>query len=153
VSGQQRKVYFTQGHGERDTAGAERDGYNGAAQALGKENYTVETLPLAQKGVVPDDAAVVVVAGPTADFLPGEIDALKKYLEKAGNLFLLLAPPEKPNTPDVTNLIALAHEWGMDVGSNVVIDVSGMGRIFGASEAVPVAIRYPTHPITERFRV
>ena len=31
VSGQQRKVYFTQGHGEKDTTSAERDGYNAIA--------------------------------------------------------------------------------------------------------------------------
>ena len=35
VSGQQQKVYFTQGHGEKDTASAERDGYNAIAAALG----------------------------------------------------------------------------------------------------------------------
>src|SRR4029077_13002174 len=29
VQGQQKKVYFTQGHGERDIASAERDGYKG----------------------------------------------------------------------------------------------------------------------------
>src|SRR5665213_3439151 len=40
VSGQQRKVYFTSGHGEKDTASSERDGYNGIAAALGRENYT-----------------------------------------------------------------------------------------------------------------
>ena len=28
VTGQQRKVYFTQGHGEKDTTSSERDGYN-----------------------------------------------------------------------------------------------------------------------------
>ena len=40
VSGQQRKIYFTQGHGEKDTTSAERDGYNAIAAALGRENYT-----------------------------------------------------------------------------------------------------------------
>ena len=40
VSGQQRKVYFTQGHGEHDTVSSERDGYSGIAGALGHENYT-----------------------------------------------------------------------------------------------------------------
>src|SRR5471032_2232658 len=33
VSGQQHKVYFTQGHGEKDTVSAERDGYNAIAGA------------------------------------------------------------------------------------------------------------------------
>jgi ABC-type uncharacterized transport system involved in gliding motility auxiliary subunit len=41
----------------------------------------------------------------------------------------------------------------MDVGNDVVVDVSGMGRLIGASEAMPVAARYPTHPIPDRFRV
>src|SRR5216683_2672717 len=55
VSGQQRKVYFTQGHGEKDTTSAERDGYNAIAAALGRENYAVDKLALAQQGAVPDD--------------------------------------------------------------------------------------------------
>src|SRR5262245_55139181 len=82
VSGQQRKVYFTMGHNEHDTASSERDGYGTIAGLLGKENYGVDKVVLAQTGSVPDDAAVVVVAGPTIDFFPNEIEALKKYLDK-----------------------------------------------------------------------
>ncbi len=70
VSGQQRKVYFTQGHGEKDTASTERDGYNTIGDALKRENYLLEPLPLAQRGEVPADAAVVIVAGPADRFLP-----------------------------------------------------------------------------------
>lgn len=153
VSGQQKKIYFTQGHGEKDTAGSDRDSYSGIAGSLGKENYSVEKLVLAQQGAVPDDATVVVVAGPKADFFPAEIDALKKYLDKAGKLFLMLDPPDKSDSSPLPNLVALAHDWGMDVGNNVVVDVSGMGRLIGASEAMPVAARYPSHPITERFNI
>ena len=40
------------------------------AAALGRENYVVDKLVLAQAGAVPDDAAVVIVAGPKTDFLP-----------------------------------------------------------------------------------
>ena len=36
VSGQQRKIYFTSGHGEKDTTSADRDGYNAIAAALAK---------------------------------------------------------------------------------------------------------------------
>jgi gliding motility-associatede transport system auxiliary component len=153
VSGQQKKVYFTEGHGEKDTASSERDGYATIVQALGRENYTVDKLVLAQKGAVPDDATVVVVAGPRTDFFPPEIDALKQYLAKNGKLLLLLDPPSRVDSPPLTSLIALAHDWGIDVGNDVVVDVSGMGQLFGASEAVPVAANYPAHAITERFRV
>ncbi len=151
VSGKQRKVYFTQGHGERDTAGSDRDGYDSISQALGKENYTVDKVAIAQQGSVPEDAAVLIVAGPKIDFFPQEVDAIKKYLQASGKLLLELDPPDKPDSPPLTNLIALAHEWGFDVGNNIVVDVSGMGRLIGTDASVPVAANYPAHPITERF--
>jgi ABC-type uncharacterized transport system involved in gliding motility auxiliary subunit len=153
VSGQQRKVYYSQGHAEKDPTSAERDGYNGIADALKRENYTVDKVVLAQQGAVPDDAAILVIAGPRNDFFPPEIDALKKYLAKQGKLRLQLDPPDKLDSPPLTNLIALAHDWGMDVGNDIVIDVSGMGQLFGASEGMPVAANYPSHPITDRFTV
>jgi len=152
VSGQQRKVYFTQGHGEKDTTASERDGYNAIAAALGRENYTVDKVVLAQQGAVPDDASVVVVAGPRTDFFAPEVDALKKYLDKGGKLLLMLDPPEKPDSPPLTNLIALAHDWGIDAGNDVVVDVSGMGRLIGTDASVPVAASYPSHAITQRFQ-
>jgi ABC-type uncharacterized transport system involved in gliding motility auxiliary subunit len=151
VSGQQKKIYFSAGHGEKDTGSSERDGYNAIGAALGRENYTVEKLVIAQQGSVPDDAAMVIVAGPRTDFFPGEIDALKKYLDKAGKLLLELDPPEKVDSAPLTNLIALAHDWGVDVGNNIVVDVSGMGRLIGTDASVPVAATYPSHPITQRF--
>jgi ABC-type uncharacterized transport system involved in gliding motility auxiliary subunit len=152
VSGQQRKVYFTQGHGEKDTTSSERDGYNIVSTALGRENYTVEKLTIAQQGAVPDDAAVVIVAGPRNDFLAPEVEALKKYLDKQGKLLLELDPPDKVDSPALTNLVALAHDWGIQAGNNIVVDVSGMGRAIGTDASVPiVAPPYPAHPITQRF--
>jgi ABC-type uncharacterized transport system involved in gliding motility auxiliary subunit len=153
VTGQQKKIYFSQGHGERDHASAEPGGYNAIASALGRENYTLDKLVIAQQGFVPDDASVVIVAGPRTDFFPAEMDALKKYLDKAGKLVLELDPPDKPDSPPLTNLIALAHDWGFDVGNDVVVDVSGMGRLIGTDASVPVAANYPSHPITQRFNL
>ena len=152
VAGRQPKIYFTQGHGEKDTVSAERDGYNGIAGALGKENYTVEKLAIAQAGSVPADADVVIVAGPHTDFFAPEVEALKTYLAKPGKLILELDPPDKADSPPLTNLIALAHDWGVLVGNNIVVDVSGMGRMLGTDASVPVvAPPYPSHPITQRF--
>jgi gliding motility-associatede transport system auxiliary component len=152
VQGQQKKVYFTQGHGEKDPTSSERDGFKAIADTLSRENYTVDKVVLAQSGSVPDDAAVVIVAGPKVDFLSGEIDAIKKYLDKSGKVLLMLDPQEKANSPALTNLIALARDWGVDVGNNIVVDVSGMGQLIGTSESVPVAAPpYPSHAITARF--
>jgi len=153
TTGTQKKIYFTTGHGEKDTAGSDPAGYSQISTALGKENYAVDKVVLAQAASVPDDASVVVVAGPQQDFFPKEIDELKAFLAKGGKLLLMVDPPGKADAPALTNLLALAHDWDIDLGNNVVVDVSGMGQLFGASEAVPVAASYPAHPITDRFRV
>ena len=152
VQGGTKKVYFTQGHGEKDAASAERDGYKGIADSLSHENYTVDKLVLAQAGAIPDDAAVVVVAGPKTDFFPGEIAALKTYLGKTGKLLLELDPPDRTESLPLTNLVALAHEWGVDVGNDIVVDVSGMGQLIGTDQSVPVAASYPAHAITRNFK-
>lgn len=155
VQGTQRKVYFVQGHGEKDPMNSsDRAGYSEARRALESDNFVVETLPLLQKGSVPEDATVVIVAGPKTDYLAPEVDALRRYLKRGGKLLLLLDPPEKPDSPPLTNLVALAHEWALDVGANLIVDATGIGQLAGIqSPVVPVALRYPSHPITENFNV
>ncbi len=152
ITGEQKKVYFTQGHGEKSHASTERDGYSTVAAALGRDNYLVEPLVLAQQQDVPADASVVVVAGPKTDLLQGEADMLRRYLARGGHVLFLLDPPEAgaPPTPVVE---ALLKEWAVDTGRNIVVDVSGMGQLIGTDASVPVAASYPSHPITERFNV
>ena len=58
VEGEERTVYFVQGHGERDPASSDREGYSALAEALARDNLAVETVVLAQDGAVPDDATV-----------------------------------------------------------------------------------------------
>jgi ABC-type uncharacterized transport system involved in gliding motility auxiliary subunit len=153
VTGAQKKVYFTSGHGEKDTAVSERSGYSSINQALTSDNFGVEKLVLIQKQTVPDDATVVVIAGPQTDFLQPEIDALKTYVAKGGKVFALLDPPDKPESPDTPLLLGFLKEWAIDMGRDVVVDASGIGRLFGADASVPVAASYPSHAITEGFGV
>ena len=96
---------------------------------------------------------MLIVAGPKTDFFPGEIDMLKPYLAKGGKIMLLLDPPERADSPPLTNLIGLAKDWGIDVGTNIVVDVSGMGQLLGTDVSVPVAAKYDPHPITDRFNL
>jgi ABC-type uncharacterized transport system involved in gliding motility auxiliary subunit len=153
VTGTQRKVYFTQGHGERDPLSSERTGYSTVKSALETENYLVEKLVLVQAGAVPDDAAALVMAGPKTDLLPNEADAVQAYLAKGGKLLVMLDPPEKPGDPPLEAVTTLLKNWGIAPGNDMVVDVSGIGRLIGTNESVPVVAEYPTHPITERFGV
>lgn len=152
VTGETRKVYFTQGHGEKNTESSDRSGYSAIGQALGSDNYGVEKLVLAQAGAVPADATVLVIAGPQTDFLQPEVDALKSYVGKGGKVMALIDPPD-PNRSGTPLLDAFLHDWGFDIGSNIVVDASGIGQILGTDASVPVAASYPAHPITTNFQL
>jgi ABC-type uncharacterized transport system involved in gliding motility auxiliary subunit len=152
VSGAEKKVYFTVGHGERETDSADRlRGYNAITEALGRDNFAVAPLPLIQQGQVPDDATVVVVAGPTTDFLAPEVEAMKRYVATGGKVLLLLDPPGAG--ADLNNLIGFLKEWSIELGNDVVVDASGIGQLFGGDASVPVVLNYPAHPTTDNFRV
>lgn len=153
VTGAERKVYFTQGHGEKDTESSERTGYSAIAQALGTDNYGVEKIVLAQQPAVPDDATVLVIAGPQTDFLPPEIDAIKAYLARGGKVLAMVDPEQDPAAPGQPNLTAFLKEWGLQLGNDVVLDASGIGRLLGTDASVPVAANYPPHAITTNFEL
>ncbi|MFB3853217.1 MAG: GldG family protein [Vicinamibacterales bacterium] len=152
VTGAQKKVYFVQGHGEKDPTGSDRTGYNTVATALGRDNFGVEKLVLAQETEVPADATLVVIAGPAVDLLEPEIEKLRRFLGKGGKALFLVDPPSAVDTAPLTRLNALIGEWGIELGNDVVVDASGLGQLFGADASVPVvAPPYPTHPITDNF--
>lgn len=153
VQGKQPKVYFVQGHGEKDTAGSNGAGFSAINQALTSDNFLVDKLVLAQQTSVPADADVLIIAGPKTDLLPPELDMLKAYLAKGGKLFVMLDPVLKPDAPQLTGLQALLKDWGIQADNDVVLDVSGMGRLIGTDESVPVAASYPPHAITENFNL
>jgi ABC-type uncharacterized transport system involved in gliding motility auxiliary subunit len=154
VEGKTQKVYFVQGHGERDTDDTQPGGYAGLASGMKNDNFDIAKLTLAQTGKVPDDAALVVIAGPKTDYLPPEVDAIRGYLLRGGKVVMMIDPPEKVDSPQPTSLIAFAKEWGIDVGNNLVVDMSGYGQVIGAGPAVPIAMPAAGgHPITRDFRL
>jgi ABC-type uncharacterized transport system involved in gliding motility auxiliary subunit len=147
TSTMERKVYYLQGHGEREPNKTERDGYSAVSGSLRNDNYMVERLVLAQMKEVPDDATVVLIPGPTTDILPTETDALKRYLARGGKLMVMLDPPIGANAAPLPNLEGILKEWGITPGRNVVVDITGATN----DPSLAVAQTYPLHPITERF--
>ena len=150
VEGVEQTVYFLEGHGEKEHTGTDRDGYSTVSSALGLDNFDVESLVLAQQRAVPEDATVVVVAGPQTDLLPGEVEALRVYLDRGGKLLVLIDPPNDSAAPEPEGLLGLLREWGIEPGTDVVVDASGMGQLLGADASVPIVANYPFHPITDQ---
>lgn len=105
-----RTIYLTSGHGERGFDPAndtdKRPTLRDLREVLQGQSYAVRTLGLAEGlGVdIPADAAVVMIVGPTSEFLPEELAALERYLDKGGRLFVALDPdvrtdPTQPGGP------------------------------------------------------
>ena len=88
---QQKKIYFLTGHCER-TGPQERRGYQVAQKALKNEGYALAELNLMRESDVPKDAAVLIIAAPQKYLLPNEVEAVGRYLDRGGRIFLLLDP-------------------------------------------------------------
>ena len=107
---------------------------------------------LAQQQEVPADASVLIVAGPTTDFLAPETrDAPVRTWPAAASCSCCSIRPRSPKGRDLTSLLALAKEWGIEPGTNIVVDASGVGQMLGTGPEVPIAAKYNSHPITDNF--
>ncbi len=140
-----KKVYFIQGHGEKDPSDTERSGFAAAKKALEDQGYKVDVVNLANEGKVPLDAKVLIEGGPTAEPFPQELQFLNDFLNRGGSLLVML------NAPPAPSLGSFLKGWGVKVDDDVIIDVSGIGRLMGASPAVSLVSKYETHKITDRF--
>ena len=151
TNGRDVKAYFTQGHGERALIRETRPSFTSALGALERDNYKIESLLLAQNPTVPADASLIIVAGPSADFLPFEIDVLQEYLRRGGRALFLLDPVVGSDMRPLPVLESALAEWGIGLGHDVVIDTTDSRRLPGADASVPVIVTYPSHEATRDF--
>lgn len=152
IEGKAKKAYFVEGHGERDVDDQQtRQGFKAVSAALADENFEVAKLQIAQTASIPSDATVLVIAGPTTDFLPQEADLVRGYLKNGGKVFLMIDPPAKGGTVQATSLISLAKEWGIQIGDDLIVDPNGQVLIRGGDASIPVGMPV-AHPITQDFR-
>ncbi|MFP4101527.1 Gldg family protein [Coleofasciculus sp.] len=139
------KVYFLQGHGERPLEASDEGGLSQAVSALETKNFTVEPLNLAEQPAVPDDASLIVIAGPKRALFEPEVQALEDYLAQGGSLLVMIDPDTNPG------LEPLLSDWGVTLTNQIVIDASGQGRLVGLGPATPLVTQYGDHPITQDF--
>jgi ABC-type uncharacterized transport system involved in gliding motility auxiliary subunit len=112
-----KTIYFLTGHGEGDLANAiPHEGYAKLRGVLADEFYEVQSLSLSTTGVVPEDAAVVVLLNPKVDLLLDELAALETYLQRGGALFILLEPDAPPA------LVTFLEKYNVRLPSLVVVD-------------------------------
>ena len=151
-----KKIYFTTGHRERSLDESGAGGLSAIRSRLEEANYAVAELALLETAAggaitIPEDAAALVVPGPQRDLLPPEAEALAAHLRGGGKAMLLLDPPAPGAADDRTRLLDLAGEFGITPAGDVVIDASGVGRLFGFGVEAPLAASYGFHSITRGF--
>ena len=140
-----KKVYFISGHGEGNIDGEDRDGYSHAKKAIEDQNYEVHDLFLADKDSIPSDASIVVINGPNKELFSHELEMITQFLNNGGSALFMLDPD-----PGI-GLIDYMKNWYIDVGDNLVVDASGMGRFFGAGPDIPLVTNYGDHPIVKEM--
>ncbi|MEO5330467.1 MAG: GldG family protein [Magnetococcus sp. YQC-5] len=149
AKGSAKTIRMISGHGEHPLtgsmeggAGKDRFSYTQAAALLKGEGYKVDSLNLAEVEKVPEETAVIILAGPQKSFLPIEIQRLKTWSDAGGRLLVMLDPGKDVG---VTTLLE-AH--GITVLKGVTLDPTS--QLFGGSPTSPLISRYAGgHVITK----
>lgn len=149
ISRKEKKTfYFVEGHGEHSINDTEQSGYSFLGDTLASQGFIVKTLPLLTKDKVPEDADVVVIAGPKRPFTQRERDSLKHYLDGGGQVFFLL-DPELGDTGG-NGLESFFSAWGAKLDNGLILDpTSGLGITIPTLN--PGA--YLSHVLTENFNL
>ncbi len=153
ISNEKRVVYFLQDEGENDPNNTATDAQSHAMSrirdSMEGKNYTVKTLKLVVDKNVPQDAQIIVIAGPTQPLSADSVNLLATYLQNGGSLIVL----EGPMFDNAENLLTadplvdyLSKTWGITLGNDVVITLEANQPTLTA-----VAAAYSNHVITQKM--
>jgi ABC-type uncharacterized transport system involved in gliding motility auxiliary subunit len=134
-----------QGRSERHPYREANHDYSLLATELASKGYSIENLNLVQSSSIPDNTDVLILASPKVPMLPGEIEILREFLERGGNL-LWLADPEQASD----GLELLEDQLPIEFLPGIIVDpnsqLMGLDRVDFA-----LVGEYPRHPITQNL--
>jgi ABC-type uncharacterized transport system involved in gliding motility auxiliary subunit len=156
VKERRAKVYFVAGHGERtpSTQGDEAlSELAGRLKALGFATGELETRTVEK---LPEDATLLVLAGPRAALLPPEAAMIQAWVDGGGALLVALEPTlpaaDGTITPLVTGLEEALALWGLRAQEDLILDPV-MHRLVGDPTMPLTDSHYPFHEITDDMRL
>lgn len=145
ANAKERWVTFLTGHGERLPDGIANFDFGQFGKELSRRKITALPLNLAAVSAIPDNSALLVIAAPAVPLLAGEIDIIKHYIQRGGNVLLLTDPDNK-------NLDALQQQLGIRKLPGIIID-RGAG-LYGIDDpSFVLASDYPPHPVTRGLQI
>ncbi|MGN0621168.1 MAG: Gldg family protein [Porcipelethomonas sp.] len=125
VEGKMPAVYFLTGHGEKNLD----ENYTRLKANLRNYNYEAKELNLTTEPEVPEDAAIIISAAPKTDFTSAETEKLGRFMDKGGNLSLLMSP----NSDNIVyaNIESIMHEYGLGMDYNRVYESDSSKHVSG----------------------
>jgi ABC-type uncharacterized transport system involved in gliding motility auxiliary subunit len=144
-------IYFLTGHGEDPITGSSDQSFTQLANSLTSKNYKVDTLNLLATNQIPEDASVVVVAGPQKPLSDTEVSLLDEYIANGGSVVIMEDPTMDTQFGDTPDPLAedLAQNYGIILGDNVVMDAYGYQAFQNPFFAV--GYQYASHAITQQM--
>jgi ABC-type uncharacterized transport system involved in gliding motility auxiliary subunit len=155
LKGGDREVCFLSGYGEHTADNTERDGFSKAKELAEKGNYKTQSVKMIPKAEIPMECTIVVDPGPRRDLLQPAVDAIKNYVENGGRALFMLDPPLKFGQKEVDDNAALSgvlESWGVTPVKDLVLDLSGVGQLFGLGPEFPLVTAYENHPIVRDLK-
>jgi ABC-type uncharacterized transport system involved in gliding motility auxiliary subunit len=139
-----RVVYFLTGHGEYSPDESGDTSYSTAKSTLESKNYMVKTLNLLATNQIPDDAKIIIIAGPRQPLAASEVDQIGQFMAKGGGLIVMEEPLPATQFGDSPDPLAdyLASTWGIEMGKDIVVDLTSQQPF------APYASQYGSHAIT-----
>jgi hypothetical protein len=116
------------------------------AALLQENNYEVRPLNLAVSERVPDDAALLVIAGPRAPLLADEGQRVQAYLLGGGKALILVDPDLTSEHQAVADINAVLEPWQIGFASAAVVDPQ---QSLGGDPLSPALLEYEFHQMTK----
>lgn len=138
-------IYFLTGHGERDIQQGGETSMARAREILESKNYVVNTLNLLVDNEIPEDASVIVIAGPLKPVSANELELVREFLNNGGSLIVMEDPSALTEFGEDSDPLAemLAQDWGITFDNDIVIDLNSPQPTTAAA-----AFYDSTHPVT-----
>ncbi|MDO9206144.1 MAG: Gldg family protein [Methylotenera sp.] len=139
----QQPVMYLDGHGERNLLGIKNHDLGEFGKQLEKKGFKFANPDLTIAQAVPNNGAMLVIAGPQVDVSEVEAKKIKTYLESGGNLLWLL------DDDNLRGLNEVAEYLGLQVSPGIALDMASAQ--YGADARVAFASLYGEHAITTNF--
>ena len=155
LKGGDRTVCFVTGSGEGSPADTDPNGgYSSAKELAEKNNYKSKAVPMIPKPEIPTDCTILIVGGPKRNYLQPAVDAIKAYVENGGRALIMLDPPIKFGSEVDENpaLVSMLEGWGVKLHKDLVLDLSGVGQLFGLGPQFPIITKYEGHAIVREMK-